>query len=125
MGSFGRTRRREGVSKLNGPALLVLTSLASGPKHGHALLKDIETFAGDRLGAGTLYGAIARLEERGLIAALPERDRRRPYELTAAGAALFQEVISEMDQVIGIGKARLTVLRASGISGSGPGGLPS
>jgi DNA-binding PadR family transcriptional regulator len=113
------------VSKLNGPALLVLTSLASGPKHGHALLKDIETFAGDRLGAGTLYGAIARLEERGLIAALPERDRRRPYELTAAGAALFQEVISEMDQVIGIGKARLTVLRASGISGSGPGGLPS
>ena len=121
MGSFGRTRRQEGVSKLNGPALLVLTSLASGPKHGHALLKDIESFAGDRMGAGTLYGAISRLEERGLIAPLPEQDRRRPYELTPAGAALFQEVISEMDQVIGIGKARLAVLRASGTAGVGPG----
>ena len=119
MGSFGRTRRQEGVSKLNGPALLVLTSLASGPKHGHALLKDIESFAGDRLGAGTLYGAIARLEERGLIAPLPEQDRRRPYELTAAGTALFREVIAEMDQVIGIGKARLETLRATGRTGGG------
>jgi DNA-binding PadR family transcriptional regulator len=122
VGSFGRTRRREGVSKLNGPALLVLTSLASGPKHGHALLKDIETFAGDRLGAGTLYGAIARLEERGLIAALPEHDRRRPYELTAAGATLFREVIGEMDQVIGVGKARLAFLTGSPVSGAGRGG---
>jgi DNA-binding PadR family transcriptional regulator len=108
--SFGRTRRQEGVSKLSGPALLVLTSLASGPKHGHALLKDIEAFTGDRLGPGTLYGAIARLEERGLIAALPERNRRRPYELTPTGTALFQEVIAEMDHVIGVGKARLALL---------------
>src|ERR1700733_4394090 len=125
MGSFGRTRRMEGVSKLNGPALLVLTSLASGPKHGHALLKDIETFAGDRLGAGTLYGAITRLEERGLIAALPEHDRRRPYELTPAGAALFREVISEMDQVIGIGKARLGGLATPEITGGGLKGISS
>ncbi|HYA00403.1 MAG TPA: PadR family transcriptional regulator [Candidatus Binatia bacterium] len=110
MVSFGRTRRREGVSKLNGPPLLVLTSLASGPKHGHALLKDIQTFTGERLGAGTLYGAIARLEERGLIAALPEQDRRRPYRLTPAGAALFREVIAEMDHVIGVGKTRLAFL---------------
>lgn len=117
MSSFGRTRRQEGVSKLSGPALLVLTSLASGPKHGHALLKDIETFAGDRLGAGTLYGAIARLEERGLIAALPERDRRRPYQLTPAGAALFRQVIGEMDQVIGVGKARLASLSPSSEAG--------
>jgi DNA-binding PadR family transcriptional regulator len=107
--SFGRTRQ-EGVSKLNGPALLVLTSLASGPKHGHALLKDIESFAGDRLGAGTLYGAVARLEERGLILALPEDDRRRPYEITAAGAALFREVIADMDRIVATGRARLAFL---------------
>lgn len=106
---FGRTRR-EGVSKLNGPALLVLTSLAAGPKHGHALLKDIESFAGDRLGAGTLYGAIARLEERGLIVALPEEDRRRPYAITPTGAALYREVISEMDQIVEVGRARLALL---------------
>ncbi len=109
MASFGRTRQ-EGVSKLNGPALLVLTSLASGPKHGHALLKDIETFAGDRLGAGTLYGAIGRLEERGLIVALAEDDRRRPYEITPAGAALLREVIADMDRIVEVGRARLVFL---------------
>lgn len=109
MVSFGRTRQ-EGVSKLNGPALLVLTSLAAGPKHGHALLKDIESFAGDRLGAGTLYGAIGRLEERGLIVALPEDERRRPYAITPAGAALFREVIAEMDRIVEVGRARLVLL---------------
>jgi DNA-binding PadR family transcriptional regulator len=114
MVSFGRTPRRDGVSKLSGPALLVLTSLVSGPKHGHALLKDIETFAGDRLGAGTLYGAIARLEERGLIRPLPEQDRRRPYEITPVGAALLRDVLAEMDRVLGVGKARLAFLPAPG-----------
>jgi|HubBroStandDraft_1064217.scaffolds.fasta_scaffold602130_1 DNA-binding PadR family transcriptional regulator len=117
MVSFGRTRL-EGVSKLNGPALLVLTSLAEGPKHGHALLKDIGTFAGDRLGAGTLYGAIGRLEDRGLIAALPETDRRRPYRITPEGAALLREVIAEMDRVVEVGKARLAFL--PGTAGSIP-----
>jgi DNA-binding PadR family transcriptional regulator len=109
MALLGRTRR-DGVSKLNGPALLVLMSLASGPKHGHALLKDIEGFAGDHLGAGTLYGAIARLEERGLIVALPEDDRRRPYEITAEGAALLREVIAEMGHIVEVGRARLAFL---------------
>jgi DNA-binding PadR family transcriptional regulator len=109
MVSFGRTRQ-EGISKLNGPALLVLTSLASGPKHGHALLKDIETFAGNRLGAGTLYGAIGRLEERGLIVALPEQDRRRPYEITGAGASLYREVLADMGRIVEVGKARLAFL---------------
>jgi DNA-binding PadR family transcriptional regulator len=107
--SLGRTRQ-EGVSKLNGPALLVLTSLASGPKHGHALLKDIETFAGDRLGAGTLYGAIGRLGDRGLIAALPDEDRRRPYEITPEGAALLREVIADMNRIVDVGRARLAFL---------------
>lgn len=106
---LGRTRQ-EGVSKLSGPALLVLTSLASGPKHGHALLRDIEGFAGHRLGAGTLYGAIARLEERGLVAPLPEDDRRRPYEITPEGAALLREVIAEMDRVVEVGRTRLAFL---------------
>jgi len=66
-----------------GPAALILSSLAGGAKHGYALTKDIEQFAGVSLGPGTLYGAIARLEERGLI--VPERvgtdDRRRPYRI--------------------------------------------
>ncbi|HKO17748.1 MAG TPA: helix-turn-helix transcriptional regulator, partial [Acidobacteriaceae bacterium] len=47
------------------PPLLVLASLANGPKHGHAMLDDIAAMCGTRLGPGTLYGAIARLEQQG------------------------------------------------------------
>src|ERR1043165_8067396 len=49
------------------PALLILVSLADGPKHGYSMTEDIEMVAGVRLGPGTLYGALARLETRGLI----------------------------------------------------------
>jgi DNA-binding PadR family transcriptional regulator len=73
------------------PGLLVLGSLASGPKHGYAITEDVQATTGSRLGPGTLYGALARLEERGLIRALPTDDRRKPYELTAAGATVLQE----------------------------------
>ena len=70
------------------PGLLVLSSLAGGPKHGYAITKDVEEVAGVRLGPGTLYGALSRLEERGLIEAMPSEDRRRPYRLTGDGSAV-------------------------------------
>jgi DNA-binding PadR family transcriptional regulator len=69
------------------PGLLVLTSLAEGAKHGYAITMDIAEQAGVTLGPGTLYAALQRLEERGLIEGLPTEGRRRPYRLTAAGAA--------------------------------------
>src|ERR1700753_1791580 len=72
-------------ARANDPTLLILTSLASGDKHGYALLQDIERFAGVTLGPGTLYGAIARLEQRGLIEPVEEPGRRRPYRLAAEG----------------------------------------
>ena len=64
-------------------------SLADGPKHGHALAKDIEGFAGVRLGPGALYGAITRLDERGLIEPAGGDDRRRPYRITGAWLVLM------------------------------------
>lgn len=73
------------------PGLLVLGSLAGGPKHGYAITEDVEDTTGARLGPGTLYGALARLEERGLVRALPSEDRRKPYEITAAGAEVLRE----------------------------------
>ena len=94
-------------STLAGPPLFVLMSLATGPKHGHALMKDITDFATVRLGPGTLYGAISRLEERGLIAALPADDRRRPYEITPEGAAALAASIAELRQIVEVGVARL------------------
>jgi DNA-binding PadR family transcriptional regulator len=73
------------------PSLLILTSLSDGPKHGYAMMQDIEAGTGRPMGAGTLYAALARLEERGLIEPLPPVDRRRPYRLTAVGASNLAE----------------------------------
>ena len=68
------------------PSLMVLTSLADGPKHGYGIIQDVERSVGVKLGAGTLYAVLSRLEDRELIESLPAEDRRRPYRLTAAGA---------------------------------------
>jgi DNA-binding PadR family transcriptional regulator len=89
------------------PALLVLVSLADGAKHGYAMIEDIAAVAGVRFGAGTLYGAIARLESRGLIQALPVDDRRRPYVLTASGERLLRARLSALQSVTRVGQRRL------------------
>lgn len=96
------------ISRPNDPPLLIMTSLASGSKHGYGLLQDIEDFAGVRLGPGTLYGAISRLEERGLIEAVGEDGRRRPYRLTAAGSSALETAITELRTIVEEGTARLS-----------------
>ena len=106
------TRPRPRAHRTNDPPLLILIGLASGPKHGHALLKDIERFAGVSLGPGALYGAITRLEERGLIAPVATDERRRPYRLTTAGTAALADTISELNRITKVGSARLRVLGA-------------
>ena len=73
------------------------------------MLKDVEEFAGVTLSPGTLYGAITRLEELGLIEPLAEVDRRRPYRLTTVGANVLQEVTSEMRRLADVGAARLRI----------------
>ncbi len=92
----------------NDPPVLILISLSSGPKHGYALMRDIEAFAGVRLGPGSLYGAISRLEERGLIRPLASNGRSQPYELTADGRVLLESVIAGMRALIDEGTARLS-----------------
>lgn len=99
--------RHEHAGRSNDPPVLILTSLASGPKHGYALLQDIEGFAGVRLGPGTLYGAIARLEERGLIEPADEEGRRRPYRLTAAGATQLELTLADLRAIVEEGSMRL------------------
>lgn len=93
----------------NDPPILILTSLAGGPKHGHALSRDIEGFAGVVLGPGALYGAITRLEERGLIEPLESDDRRRPYRISATGSAYLSEAVGEMQRLADEGARRLAV----------------
>ena len=91
----------------NDPPILILMSLAGGAKHGHALLKDIEEFAGVKLGPGALYGAITRLEERGLIEPLESDDRRRPYRITATGSKSLADSLAQMRELVRVGQARL------------------
>ena len=90
-----------------GPATLILSSLAGGAKHGYALTKDIEAFAGVRLAPGTLYEVLNRLENQGLIEALASDDRRRPYQLTAAGAQALQAHLRAQRHVADVGLRRL------------------
>ena len=97
-----------GFGRYAGPATLILSSLAEGEKHGYALTKDIETFASVRLAPGTLYEALSRLENLGLIEAVESHDRRRPYRLTAAGATALRAHLAAQRRVADIGLRRLT-----------------
>jgi DNA-binding PadR family transcriptional regulator len=96
------------VINMSDPTLLVLASLADGDKHGYAMMEDIERFAGIRLGPGTLYGAITRLEERGWIGPVKSRDeRRQPYRITAAGQEHLAEQLANLNRVVKTGLSRL------------------
>ncbi len=96
-----------GLGRFSEPALYILISLADGPKHGYAMTQDIEAVSGQRLGPGTLYGAIARLESRGWIEALAAEDRRRPYRLTSAGRRVLRHRLESLRAVARVGRARL------------------
>jgi DNA-binding PadR family transcriptional regulator len=106
-GGQGPAAALGGLGRYAGPATLILSSLAGGPKHGYALTKDIEQFAGLRLAPGTLYEALSRLESQGLIEALESQDRRRPYQLTGAGATALRAQLDDQRRVADVGLRRL------------------
>jgi DNA-binding PadR family transcriptional regulator len=93
--------------RLAEPSVLILASLSGGPKHGYALIKDIEEIAGVTLGPGTLYGALARLERNGMVVALPAEDRRHPYEITPAGAEAVSVCLENAQRLVTVGLRRL------------------
>ncbi|HEY0937157.1 MAG TPA: helix-turn-helix transcriptional regulator [Trebonia sp.] len=88
-------------------SVLILVSLADGPKHGYALIQDIKELAGVELGPGSLYGALDRLERLGLIEPLPAADRRRPYRITAPGATALRAHLDSLERVSAAGRLRL------------------
>ena len=73
-------------------AFEVLLSLADGERHGYEIMRDIEERSGQTVHPGTLYRAVGRLVEDGLLEELDERpapelddERRRYYALTRSG----------------------------------------
>jgi DNA-binding PadR family transcriptional regulator len=89
------------------PSLYILVSLSGGPKHGYAIMTDVEEISGTPMGPGTLYGALARLERRGLIEALEPEDRRRPYRLTGLGEASVRAQLDQLGGFVRTGLSRL------------------
>lgn len=105
--------RREGragedvLRRVGEASVLILISLADGPKHGYALIQDIRELAEVELGPGTLYGALDRLERLGFIESLPADERRHPYRITAQGAAALREHLDSLERVSAAGRLRL------------------
>lgn len=95
------------LGRFEEPAVLILTSLIEQPRHGYAIVKDVEAMAGITLGPGTLYATLSRLEQRGLIEALPAEDRRRPYRITGGGRQLVRGRLERMQAIARTGLERL------------------
>lgn len=92
-----RTNIPEAGTKFSEPALLVLAALAGGAKHGYAIIQEIEREAAQRMGPGTLYGIISRLEAASLIEPLEMEERGRvPYRITGAGRRVLNEQLANL-----------------------------
>jgi DNA-binding PadR family transcriptional regulator len=74
------------------------------------MIEDIAQMSGTKLGPGTLYGAIARLETQGWIEALPAEDRRQPYQITAKGLRVLRAQLNTLNQFAKAGLRRLASL---------------
>lgn len=99
------------LGRLVEPSVCILVSLSDGPRHGYAIMTDVEHISGQPLGPGTLYAALARLERRGLIEALEPQDRRRPYRITALGATTLQTQLEDLQSLAQTGLRRLGASR--------------
>jgi DNA-binding PadR family transcriptional regulator len=88
---------RSGASALSEPVVHILLSLADGPLHGYGIILRVEEWTDGRLvlKTGTLYTALRRLSERGLIETAdvddPEDERRIHYRLTPEGRAVLRK----------------------------------
>jgi DNA-binding PadR family transcriptional regulator len=106
MEAAGMHGKFDDLGRFADPSVLILTSLAGGPRHGYAIMTDVAGFSGVSMEPGTLYGALSRLERRGWVRPLPTQERRRPYEITAAGEAVLAEQLATMQQVVRTGQHR-------------------
>jgi len=112
----GRHEEQE-AKPLTEPVLLILTSLAAGPRHGYALMKDIEALSNSRvrISTGTLYGALRRLLENRWIERFEQEDTSREkqaYRLSADGRRVLQFEVERMKQLTRAASARLRMREA-------------
>ncbi len=100
---------------LREPTFFILLSLSAHKKHGYAILQDTETLSGGkiRLSNGTLYGALTRLQDRGLIERVPSNEPatsgkpRKAYQLTRNGAAVLSAEIARLEALVSTARQHL------------------
>ena len=93
---------------LREPTFFILLSLSPGPKHGYAILKEVESLSEGRvkLSTGTLYRAIKRLLDRGWIRRVDDpipnnTDReRKSYDLTELGRRILNAEIARLQKLV-------------------------
>lgn len=93
----------------NDAQTLVMCALADGPQHGYAINAAIEELTGERLGPGSLYGALTRLEAKNWIEPLDEQGRQRPMRLTDSGRKVLEQQLLAMAKVSSVGLRQLGV----------------
>ena len=98
------------TDRFSEPTLFILISLADGNKHGYAIMEDIERSYDIKIGPGTLYGAISRMEKSELIKSIPSQDRKKPYQITSTGRQYLQEKLKEIEIVTKLGFERLGLI---------------
>lgn len=99
---------------LTEPVLLILLSLADQPRHGYAILKDVEQMCEGRvrLSTGTLYGALRRLLDEDWIQRLEQKDASRgkqAYRLTTRGRKNLQFEVSRLKHLTRLANLRVAV----------------
>lgn len=94
--------------------LLILLCLASEPRHGYAILKEVEALSQGRVvfSTGTLYGALARLLDQGLVERLDEAEEatgrpRKTYQLTSLGRGVLAAETQRLEHLSRVARLRL------------------
>ena len=91
----------------------ILLALADGPLHGYAIMQAVEASAGEELkmGPGTIYGSIQRMEEAGLVRELASKsdDRRRVFGLLPAGRRALEAEARRLTRLAALVRTRRVV----------------
>lgn len=72
------------------------------PKHGYGIMQQVQELSHGRLAlsAGTLYGALASLLDKGWIEPLPEEGRKKEYRITSVGRAILEQELARLDELV-------------------------
>ena len=89
-------------------AVWIMVALADQPKHGYAIMKDIQDLGGFSMRPGTLYAALARMQRAHLVEEIQTSDyRRRPFQLTAVGKSRLEADLKMLAALASTGLRRL------------------